>query len=122
MSFFSVTVRSLKDELDVAHSNVQQLTIEVNVLRGSASNHERMAVTLQGIEATLKRVDAERMGSLQSQLEVTTIERDQLKTLVDNLSAQNKDIVSSLKVGSGDGRSSMMTTNDLAGRTQQGGK
>lgn len=71
------------------------------MLRGSASNHERMAVTLQGIDATLKRVDAERMGSLQSQLEVTTIERDQLKGLVDNLSAQNKDIVSSLKVGSG---------------------
>uniref|UniRef100_A0A183BST9 Nucleoprotein TPR n=1 Tax=Globodera pallida TaxID=36090 RepID=A0A183BST9_GLOPA len=60
-------------------------------------NNERMTLTLQEVEAVLKRVEAEKSYASESQLQSALLERDNLRQLVDNLHDQNAQLVNGLK-------------------------
>jgi chromosome segregation ATPase len=97
-TFFRISNRSLEEQLAIASSNVQRLTTEVEVLRHTKYNTERMALTLESVQATLQRVDAEKTQNLQSQLESITLERDNLKNLCENLKEQSEHFTNELRV------------------------
>uniref|UniRef100_A0A915DZC6 Nucleoprotein TPR n=1 Tax=Ditylenchus dipsaci TaxID=166011 RepID=A0A915DZC6_9BILA len=95
---FKVMNHSLEEQLNVSRSNEQRCTTELGILRETNFNTERVALTLQEVENVLKRVDAEKQGSMMSQLQSACLERDNLKSLVDNLNRQNTQLTNNLKL------------------------
>ena len=71
---------------------------ELEILRGNRSNAERLSSTLQEMESLLKRVEAEKAHSIESQLQSALLERDNLRQLVENLNEQHNQLVDGLKV------------------------
>lgn len=95
---FRVQNHSLEEQLNVSRSNEQRTMTELGILRQTQFNTERVALTLQEVENVLKRVDAEKQSSMISQLQSACLERDNLKSLVDNLNRQNMQLTNNLKV------------------------
>jgi hypothetical protein len=71
---------------------------ELEILRGNKFATERVTSTLQGMESFLKRVNEEKMHSIESQLQSALLERDNLRQLVDSLNEQHNQMVNGLKV------------------------
>lgn len=88
----------MEEQLNVSKNNELQATTELNILRTSSSNSERISCTLQEVETILKQLDANKHDSSNSQLESTRIERDNLKQLIENLTINNNQLSNSLKV------------------------
>ncbi|KAI1723190.1 nucleoprotein TPR [Ditylenchus destructor] len=98
LSHLKVQNHSLEEQLNVSRSNEQRTITELGILRQTQFNTERVALTLQEVENVLKRVDAEKQSSMISQLQSACLERDNLKSLVDNLNRQNTQLTNNLKL------------------------
>jgi hypothetical protein len=90
---------SQSEQLQISTSREQRMHAELDILRSSQYNSERISTTLQGMESLLKRVDAEKAHSIESQLQSALLERDSLRQLVENLNEQHNQLVMGLKVG-----------------------
>lgn len=88
----------MEDQLAIASSNVERLNIEVNILRQSRYDNERISLMLEELQATVQRADVEKTQRLQSQLESIQLERDNLKNLIENINEQNTKITNELRV------------------------
>uniref|UniRef100_A0A914I796 HAMP domain-containing protein n=1 Tax=Globodera rostochiensis TaxID=31243 RepID=A0A914I796_GLORO len=97
LSTLKVQNYSLNEQHLLIQSREQQSKKELEVLRAARYNNERMTLTLQEVEAVLKRVEAEKSYASESQLQSALLERDNLRQLVDNLHDQNAQLVNGLK-------------------------
>lgn len=95
---FRVHNHSLEEQLRISSSREQRLQTELGILRETRLSTERIALTLQGVESTLKRVDAEKQTVLDTQLQSACIERDRLNELVQSLKDQHIRVSNDLKV------------------------
>lgn len=72
---------------------------ELEILRNNQYSSERVTSTLQEMEFLLKRVNAEKEHTVETQLQSALLERDNLRQLVDSLNEQHHQLVNGLKVG-----------------------
>ena len=89
---------SLEEQLRINLAREQRLQTELGILRETRYSTERVTLALQEVESVLKRVDAEKQNSTGSQLQSICLERDNLKSLVENLNEQHSKMINSLKV------------------------
>lgn len=97
LSTFSVQNHSLSEQLKMSTSREQRLLSELEILRNGQQSSERISSTLQEMETFLKRVEAEKAHSTESQLQSALLERDNLRQLVDHLNEQHSQLVDGLK-------------------------
>lgn len=88
----------MEEQLTISRGNEQRAVTELGILRDKSYNSERLALTLQEVESVLKRNDAQKHSSINSQLESACLERDNLKNLVENLNRQHSALINQLKV------------------------
>lgn len=93
-----VQSHSLEEQLRIVSAREQRLQVELETLRQTRFSTERVALTLQEVESVLKRVDAEKQGAMEGQLQALALERDRLNELVKNIKDQHTQMTNDLKV------------------------
>lgn len=88
----------MSEERAVLTSRDQRLQAELEILRQNRYSTERVSTSIQEMELLLKRMEAEKSHSMDSQLQSALLERDNLRQLIDSLNEQNNQLVNGLKV------------------------
>lgn len=97
LSTLEVQNHSLSEERAVLTSRDQRLQAELEILRQNRYSTERVSTSIQEMELLLKRMEAEKSHSMDSQLQSALLERDNLRQLIDSLNEQNNQLVNGLK-------------------------
>uniref|UniRef100_A0A915M9A7 Nucleoprotein TPR n=1 Tax=Meloidogyne javanica TaxID=6303 RepID=A0A915M9A7_MELJA len=97
LSTLEVQNHSLSEERAVLTSRDQRLQAELEILRQNRYSTERVSTSIQEMELLLKRMEAEKSHSMDSQLQSALLERDNFRQLIDSLNEQNNQLVNGLK-------------------------
>ncbi|KHN79265.1 Nucleoprotein TPR [Toxocara canis] len=97
---YKTEVNVLRDEVTLLRSTNSRITQELQVVRESSYNNEKMALAIQHMQSRLDHSDSEKLKRMEDQLTIARNENENLKKFVSEITEQHRIISLDLKMTS----------------------